>query len=177
MPRPATSSGDRAISFGPFRLFVSRQLLLENDRPVRLGSRAFGILVALIERAGEMVPKADLFAAVWPDTTVEETNLRVHMAALRRTPGDGHAGNRFIATIPGRGYSFVARLSHAEGGSSAASAPPNAGQRNHNLPMLLTRMVGRAEIVETLTTIFREFGEGHGTADLKTAESLLAQLQ
>jgi len=94
--------------FGPFRLLPARFLLLEGDKPVRLGSRALEILVALLERPGELVSKQDLMARVWPNIFVESANLTVHMSALRRTLRDGRDGNRFIINIPGRGYSFVA---------------------------------------------------------------------
>ena len=75
---------------------------------MRLGSRAFDILVALVERAGETIPKDQLIARAWPDTVVEEGALRVHVAALRKALGDGRAGKRYVANHPGRGYTFVA---------------------------------------------------------------------
>lgn len=111
VPDRAVASADRAISFGPFRLVPSQQLLLENGKPVRLGSRALNILITLAERPSELVSKEELIACVWPDTVVEEGNLRVHIAALRRVLGDGQAGNRYVANIPGRGYRFVAPVS------------------------------------------------------------------
>jgi DNA-binding winged helix-turn-helix (wHTH) protein len=98
---------ERAASFGAFRLLPGRRLLLHADKPVRLGSRALDILIALVERAGELVTKDELMARVWPNTFVEPANLSVHVAALRRTLGDGHDGNRFLINIPGRGYQFV----------------------------------------------------------------------
>jgi hypothetical protein len=61
-----------AISFGPYRLVATRRLLLEGDKPVRLGSRAFDILTAFVERAGEVVGKEELIARTWPTTFVEE---------------------------------------------------------------------------------------------------------
>jgi DNA-binding winged helix-turn-helix (wHTH) protein len=83
-------------------------LLLEGGKSLRLGSRALDVLIALVERAGELVSKDGLTARVWPNTIVEESNLKVHVAALRRALADGRGGNRFILTIPGRGYGFVA---------------------------------------------------------------------
>jgi predicted ATPase/DNA-binding winged helix-turn-helix (wHTH) protein len=172
---------DEAISFGPFRLFPARQLLLEADKPQRLGSRAFGILVALIERAGELVTKEELVAKVWPNIFVEESSLRVHMAALRRTLGDGQAGNRYIATIPGRGYRFVAELNSVEGRSEPGL--PIVEDRKHNLPMLPTRMVGRGEQIDSLVRHLRQSrfitlvgpgGIGKTTVALAAAEALLA---
>jgi DNA-binding winged helix-turn-helix (wHTH) protein len=98
------------VSFGPFRLLRTQFLLLEDDKPVPLGSRALEILVALLERPGELVSKHDLMARVWPDVFVEPANLTVHMSALRRALRDGQGGNRFIINIPGRGYCFVASV-------------------------------------------------------------------
>jgi DNA-binding winged helix-turn-helix (wHTH) protein len=97
-----------AISFDRFRLLAVQRLLLEDEQPVRLGSRAFDILAALVERAGEVVGKDELIARVWPQTFVEEANLKMQVSALRRALGDGQDGRRFIVTVPGRGYNFVA---------------------------------------------------------------------
>jgi DNA-binding winged helix-turn-helix (wHTH) protein len=98
------------ISFGSFRLVPMQFLLLERDKPVSLGSRAFQILIALLERPGELVSKQELMTRVWPNLFVEPANLSVHISALRRTLRDGRDGNRFIINIPGRGYSFVASV-------------------------------------------------------------------
>src|SRR5882724_12661487 len=97
-----------AISFGPFRLLAAQRLLLEGEKPVRLGSRAFDILAALVERAGEVVSKGELIARAWPETFVEEANLKIQVSALRRALGDGQRGNRYVVTVPDRGYNFVA---------------------------------------------------------------------
>ena len=98
------------VSFGPFRLLSTQFLLLEGDKPVPLGSRALEILIALLERRGELVSKQDLMARVWPNVFVEPANLTVHMSALRRALRDGRDGHRFIVNIPGRGYCFVASV-------------------------------------------------------------------
>lgn len=98
------------VSFGPFCLLPTQFLLLEGDQPVPLGSRALEILIALLERRGELVSKPDLMARVWPNVFVEPANLTVHMSALRRTLRDGRDGHRFIVNIPGRGYCFVAAV-------------------------------------------------------------------
>ena len=100
----------REIAFGPFRLRPAQFLLLEGDKPVRLGSRALEILVVLLERPGELVSKEQLMGRVWPDIFVEPANLTVHISALPRMLRDGRDGNRFIINIPGRGYSFVASV-------------------------------------------------------------------
>ena len=98
------------VSFGPFCV-VPRQLLLrEGDKPVPVGSRALEILIALLERRGELVSKKDLMARVWPNHFVHHSNLAVHISALRRALRDGRDGRRFIINIPGRGYCFVASV-------------------------------------------------------------------
>jgi DNA-binding winged helix-turn-helix (wHTH) protein len=98
------------VSFGPFRLLPAQFLLLEDDKPVPLGSRALEILIVLLDHAGELVSKQELMEHVWPNIFVEPANLTVHISALRRVLRDGQDGNRFIINIPGRGYSFVAPI-------------------------------------------------------------------
>jgi DNA-binding winged helix-turn-helix (wHTH) protein len=92
---------DQVVSFGVFELFPPRRLLLKAGRPLPLGSRAFDILNVLIERAGEIVSKDELISRVWPETFVEETNLRVHIAALRKVLFDDQF-NSYITNVPGR---------------------------------------------------------------------------
>ena len=72
------------LSFGPFSLFAAERLLKKGDEPIRLGGRALDILIALAERAGEVVTHKELISTVWSDVTVEEANLRFQMAALRK---------------------------------------------------------------------------------------------
>jgi len=96
------------LRFGPFELNVAERSLKKANQVIPLGGRAYDILVALLESAGEVVEKAELIARAWPDVTVEEGSLRVHLSALRKALGDGQFGNKYIANIPGRGYSFVA---------------------------------------------------------------------
>jgi DNA-binding winged helix-turn-helix (wHTH) protein len=118
---------DQGFAFGPYRLFPWQRLLMESDRPVKLGSRALEILTVLVENAGEIVGKAQLMTRVWPHIVVEEAALRVHMAALRKILGDGREGRRFIATVPQRGYSFVAPVhQHATGASAACTCGARA---------------------------------------------------
>jgi DNA-binding winged helix-turn-helix (wHTH) protein len=95
------------VSFGPFRLLPTQFLVLDGDKSVPLGSRALEILIALVERAGELVSKQELTDRVWPNVFVGPANLTVHISALRRALRDGQDGNRFIINIPGRGYKFV----------------------------------------------------------------------
>ena len=103
------------ISFGPFRLFPTKFLVLEDDKPLALGSRALEILTVLVEQPGKLVTREELMARVWPNVIVEPANLTVHVSALRRMLRDGQDGNRFIVNIPGRGYSFVASVVVVDG--------------------------------------------------------------
>src|ERR1700704_2865055 len=102
-------------SFGPFRLFPAERLLEKADEPLQLGGRALDILITLVERAGEVVTRKELISRVWPDVIVEEANLRVHVAGLRKALGDGRDGARYVANVPGRGYCFVALVRHSSG--------------------------------------------------------------
>ncbi|MER9567198.1 winged helix-turn-helix domain-containing protein [Mesorhizobium sp. M0571] len=138
------------LSFGPFHLAAGKRLLTREGAPVELGSRALDILIALISTPNEIVGKKDLMSQVWPDVTVEEGSLRFHITRLRKTLGDGKDGARYIATLPGRGYCFVAPVSRSGGPSD--DAPVIAARFPHaNLPSRLSRMVGRDEDVLKLS--------------------------
>ncbi|MFV3131943.1 winged helix-turn-helix domain-containing protein [Niveispirillum sp. KHB5.9] len=100
----------KSFTFGSFTLHPGRLLLLKAGIPVRIGGRAFDLLTALVERPGELVSKRELLSRVWPDTFVEEENLKVNMAGLRRILGDCPEAPRYIATVVGRGYQFVASV-------------------------------------------------------------------
>jgi predicted ATPase/DNA-binding winged helix-turn-helix (wHTH) protein len=171
----------RVISFGPYRLLAAERLLLEGDKPVRLGSRAFDILTALVERAGEVVGKEELIARVWPTTFVEEANLKIQVSALRRALGDGQGDNRYVATVVGRGYNFVAPIREEEP-SRASPSPIVAPALPHNLPFATTRMIGREEIGTTLVrqlshqrlvTVVGPGGIGKTTLGLAVAERMI----
>src|SRR6266446_9742837 len=140
----AIAAGENAVAFGPFRLLSAQRLLLEGDTPVRLGSRAFDTLAALVERAGEVVGKEELIARVWPQTFVEDANLKIQVSALRRALGDGQGGHRYVLTVPGRGYNFVAPVG-PEKPLLASPVAPAVRAPKHNLPFAVTRMIGREE--------------------------------
>ncbi|QRM31414.1 winged helix-turn-helix domain-containing protein [Microvirga sp. VF16] len=135
------------VRFGPFTLIPSERLLLRDSGPIKIGSRALDILIALVSRAGEVVSKEDLISIVWPRTFVEETNLRVNVAALRKALGDGHEPHRFISNITGRGYCFVAPLNETDelaGEVQAAiSKPRQPAPATGSLPRLSGRVIGR----------------------------------
>ncbi|WP_338764489.1 winged helix-turn-helix domain-containing protein [Massilia sp. METH4] len=109
MTLPAPESSVAHASFGPFRLYPAQRVLLRDGRQLKLGSRAFDILAVLAERAGATVAKADLISRAWPDTIVEEANLRVHIVALRKALGETPA-RRYIGSVAGEGYALIAPL-------------------------------------------------------------------
>src|SRR5882672_2924506 len=97
----------RKLKFGPFELSSSERVLRRGGEALPLRGRALDILIYLADRPGEVIAKQELMDRIWSDVTVEEGSLRVHVAAIRKTLGDGQFGNRYIANIKGRGYSFV----------------------------------------------------------------------
>jgi predicted ATPase/DNA-binding winged helix-turn-helix (wHTH) protein len=139
------------ISFGPFRLLPLRRLLLEGEKPVRIGARARDILVALIEKPGQVLSKEELIARAWPNTFVDEGNLKVHVGALRRALGNGISGNQFVTTVHGRGYCFIAPLSVSRTDSRSPLAVGDV-DRLTKVPAPLQRMVGRSEAVAEIIT-------------------------
>lgn len=120
----SADTADTVFAFGPFQLLPRRRLLLKHGEPLGLGSRAMALLHALLENAGELLSRQALEARVWPTTVVEETSLRVHISALRRALRDGQDGARYITTVPGRGYCFVAPVSRAVEARPEAAALP-----------------------------------------------------
>jgi len=170
----------RSYRFGPFVLMPERQLLLREGLPVRIGARALDLLTMLVERPGELIGKRALMARVWPDVVVDESNLKVNMAALRRALGDGagDAAVSCIATVTGRGYRFVAAV-ESVGLSALAASPPQGPRVPHNLPIGTFRIFGRAEVIESLAeevdaarmvTIVGPGGIGKTTVALAVAE-------
>src|SRR6266481_1754635 len=117
------------LQFGPFELSSRERVLRRDGVRLPLGSRALDILIYLAERPGEVVAKQELMDHVWSDVTVEEGSLRVHVAAIRKALGDGKFGNRYIANIKGRGYSFVGTVvplaASTESGNAASTESGN----------------------------------------------------
>jgi DNA-binding winged helix-turn-helix (wHTH) protein len=152
-------SRSAAIRFGAFRLLPMQRLLLEADQPVHLGSRALDILIALIERHGELVTKKELMARVWPGITVVEANLAVHVSALRRALRDGQAGNRYLINIPGQGYRFVAPISITEELPPPGSSWLPAMERDFDMRAMLAQLIGSADEVRRLAAQLLEVSD------------------
>lgn len=136
-------SSDNAIAFGPFLLFPAQRELLKSGQPVKVGSRALDILIALAERPGETVDKRDLVSRIWPHTVVDEGNLKVHVAALRRALEDGQHERRYVINVPGRGYCFVAPVDQVASSPLASPPVPAALPAPLRIPSRLRRLVGR----------------------------------
>ncbi len=125
--------------FGEFEVDASQRLLRSrgHSEPIRLTSRAFDTLLYLIEHRGELIDKAALMKAIWPNVIVEENNLSQNISTLRRVLGESASQHRFIVTVPGRGYRFVAdvgvvQLTHP--GSDRAAAAESALGVRHSQP-------------------------------------------
>src|SRR5271156_954707 len=170
------------ISFGPFSLCVAERLLKKGDEPIPLGGRALDILIALLERAGEVVTHKELISTAWPDVTVEEVNLRFQMAALRKALGDGRDGARYISNVAGRGYCFVAPVTHSSAKQTAPVTGITTTERVQKLPSRPARMVGRDDTVRSLAeqlqmwrfvSIVGSGGVGKTTVAISVAHALV----
>src|SRR5712675_884098 len=141
------------LKFGPFELSSRERVLRRDGVALPLGDRALDILSYLAERPGEVVAKRELMDHVWPDVTVEEGSLRVHVAAIRKALGDGQSGNRYIANIKGRGYSFVGTVVSLAG--STESGNDRSGQPGR-LPAQPRRMIGRDPVISEVSDKLRD---------------------
>src|SRR5215471_14361742 len=117
-------------ALGPFRLDAEAEILFRNGEPLPVGKRAVALLRVLVEQAGAPVSKDALLEAAWTGLTVEEANLPVQIAAIRKVLGQEPGGDRWIETLPRRGYRFVGPVTKGRPdravdvpGSPAASAP------------------------------------------------------
>lgn len=170
--RPQTAvAGDEIIAFGPFRLFPAQRRLEREGLCVPLSSRAMDILIALLERAGDVIDKRELIARAWRNMVVDDSNLRVHIAGLRRMLDDGDGGARYVTNVPGRGYCFVGQITrerplhpevfhvHDAQGESRSAAHAHNGRpatlavSGQPMPAPLARMVGRDEAVRHIAAV------------------------
>ena len=99
--------------FGPFSLDPTERVIFRDGTPVPLTPKVFDTLVCLVRNRGRLLTKDELLKEIWPNTFVEEVNLAVNVSALRKVFGEGPQDCRYIATIPGSGYRFVAELRKA----------------------------------------------------------------
>jgi DNA-binding winged helix-turn-helix (wHTH) protein len=119
--RHARWSGIRCYRFGPFVLDLHRGQLWRGEVTVPITPKALEVLGVLVERAGEVVTKDELFKLAWPDTIVEENNLARHVSTLRKVLQERRDDHEYILTIPGRGYRFIAPVSALRAASDEPS--------------------------------------------------------
>jgi DNA-binding winged helix-turn-helix (wHTH) protein/tetratricopeptide (TPR) repeat protein len=109
--------------FSGFRLDANKRLLFRADAPIPLTPKVFDTLLYLVQRRGDVIEKEDLMKALWPDTVVEENNLSQNISTLRRVLAQGQPDSRYILTVPGRGYRFVAEIPEITSSLEPESSP------------------------------------------------------
>ncbi len=147
-----------SIAFGRFRVLAHRRELLADDVPIKLGGRAFDLLMALIETPGAIVSKDDLLTRVWPDRVVAENNLQTQILALRQAFG---AERDLIRTVAGRGYQFTGNIHTGSPGldkrvaAESQVAPGDAVAPPTNLPQPVSELIGRDAEMEEVANLVR----------------------
>ena len=149
-------------ALGPFRLDTRDNLLFRGSEPLALGRRALALLRALVERPGALVSKDALIEAAWPDQTVEESNLTVQIASLRKVLGEVPGGDRWIETMPRRGYRFIAPVVAAD---ADAIAPATVDAVPYPAPVLRAPVSRAAAERRQITAMSCEFIGELGRAD------------
>ena len=134
------------LSFGPFELSIGNRLLINSAKVVPLGARAMDLLIVLVEQANKVVDRRTLIERVWPKRGVEQVSLRVHISALRKALDQSDPGRRYIANVPGRGYSFVVPVTSLP---LSTSGDPKPSSRSR-LPARLMRMLGRRDALAAI---------------------------
>ncbi len=120
----------RIYEFGPFRLDAGEHLLLRDGEAVPLTPKAFDLLLALVVHHGHLLEKDELLKKVWPDTFVEEANLASNISQLRKALGDGENGQRYIETVPKRGYRFVSNVMKIQDESTDSAIKGQPGSQS-----------------------------------------------
>jgi predicted ATPase len=136
----------KVLRFGPFELSIGNRLLTNGAKVVPLGARAMDLLIVLVEQASKVVGRRTLIEHVWPKRGAEQVSLRVHISALRKALDQSDPGRRYIANVPGRGYSFVVPVTSLSPQSSSDLKPPSRSR----LPARLMRMLGRQDALATI---------------------------
>src|SRR6266576_16130 len=134
----------RKLRFGPFELSIGERVLRRDGQMLPLGDRALDILIYLADRPGVVIAKQELIDHVWSDVTVEEGSLRVHIAAIRKALADGQFGNRYIANVKARGYSFVGTVAALAGGRESRN---DRSRQQGWLPAGPLMMIGRETVI------------------------------
>ena len=142
--------------FGEFRLDVDKRLLLrQNGLPVALMPKAFETLRYLVEHAGKIVEKDELMSAVWTDTIVEENNLSQNISILRKVLGERRGDHRYIATVPGKGFQFVAEVRICVNGNTESEVP-TVNEQARSLSVPRPKLTNRKFLIAAavLATVF-----------------------
>ena len=175
-----------SVAFGRFRVLPHRRELLADGRPVKLGGRAFDVLITLLEARGSVVSREELIRRVWPNRVVEEKNLHAQISVLRTVLG---AERELIRTVPGHGYQFTGEIRVLSGnpderaGATMAAAQPAAALPPTNLPEPVSELIGRddelceilALAAHRLVTLTGPGGIGKTRLALAAARRLLPQ--
>jgi predicted ATPase/DNA-binding winged helix-turn-helix (wHTH) protein len=138
---------EEEFQFGAFSIVPARRSLMREGSAVPLGSRAVDILLFLLNHPAELKTNAEIIRQVWPDTFVDEANLRVHVSALRKALGDIKREPQFIANVPGRGYTFIAPVNRRSNGTAPAAVP-----QKFRIDRLPARIFGRDQTISALTS-------------------------
>ncbi|MEW6127370.1 MAG: winged helix-turn-helix domain-containing protein [Acidobacteriota bacterium] len=153
----------RYYEFGPFVVDVAKSILLRNGELVPIGLKAFEVLLALIQQQGEVLKKDELLKEVWQDTVVEENNLARTISALRKALDDHLGAPQYIATVPGRGYRFVAGVKEIKQESEALNELATKRSNGHRASQKRETPIdsGRAALPETrLVSPLRYYQKG-----------------
>ncbi|TPG56556.1 ATP-binding protein [Sphingomonas glacialis] len=142
-------AADIKLEFERFRLLPTQRQLLEDGVAVRIGSRAFDILNVLALAGGELVTTRDLFDQVWPESTVDQNTLRVHVAALRAVLGHNSAGKSFVINIAGRGYQLGAEVRRLDAPDSRVM---DARSPIRPIPIRVSQILGRDDTISLLAS-------------------------
>ncbi len=148
---------DEAVHFGPFLLVPRRRTLEHAGQAVRLSGRGLDILIALVERAGEVLTKKDLTRRVWCDEPVEDGTLRVHITTLRKVLRTYDPGADYVTNIAGRGYTFVAAVSRSASGSGSGAGSNNERIALPPLPVRLVRIIGRDGVIAEISNALAQY--------------------
>jgi len=124
--RSSRAAAEATLEFGRFRVLLRQRQLVTDGVPIELGSRAFDLLLVLLEANGSLVTKEELLSRVWPGIFVAEENLKVHISTLRKALGEDRD---FIRTEFGRGYRFTAAV-HSTIARSACRRPTQSVHRS-----------------------------------------------
>jgi eukaryotic-like serine/threonine-protein kinase len=160
----AGGEGPYLYDFGPFRLDSAQRVLLRDGQVIALQPKALDLLLLLVRNPGQLITKEELLSALWPRMVVEESNLSQNVFLLRKALGEGERGQRYIVTLPRRGYQFAETVQvRPIEVSSPLDSPPVASTGETTVPpthgrrlLLLAALI--AIVVAGALTVYGRFG-------------------